>query len=673
MKHSIKKTIAFLLTLLMVVNVCPLAATSDSGEVAEYGPLNLGSRPRPIYLDYELQPGQDAVTLQEITEAAGEPYTNDMILWAQNPDKLVLSSDYRTISNLSSLEDGETGTVWVYDYEGGENKWAIYVTFYPSGRPHRVTILLEEGQDSITLQEIVEAAGEEYTDQLGMYDPKPDTIQFSTDWLTLTNLSSIPANETGSVSVYDWATNEYAIYVTFVAPEAADVKTYVVKQTGTVSQAAILDAAGVTESQYDSYYLLKDDMSQDYSAYLTTNVVDHTVSFLTTELPEEGLLYKLTANGQEPAPFKLLFVGSDNPLNANDGIFTYKLNESNGTATVTGFVDGLDEEIKANITIPATMTWPADSETEYSVTGIAASAFKQDAAIQTVTINSPVFSIGDYAFQECPNLTEVKQTAGGTGSRLTIGQWIFSEEGSTTSKLKVFTSEAGIDNIDYKAFAFTQELETFRAGSGQKTQIGQNAFQNCSGEFFFDGGIGNLGDGSFYNTSATTITTTSIDYAYSNSVSGWPMAPQTDLVLNVAAITDGKLTDSVLTDKLLKYVAGFRNITVNLEQGVSEISAGAFSSFDFDSHETLTVNVNTEDNDATATAAEESIPADQPKLQVNFRMNRENVTGADTAPLPMLEKVGRVTYLDSTPLDTHYHDDVFWYERENGVSRQGGK
>ena len=101
---------------------------------------------------------------------------------------------------------------------------------------------------------------------------------------------------------------------------------------------------------------------------------------------------------------------------------------------------------------------------------------------------------------------------------------------------------------------------------------------------------------------------------------------------------------------------------MNLEYGTKEICSGVFDSFSFDNYDSVTLNINTKENDSKIKVAEDAIPADQSKIQINFRVNRANVTGADVDPLPALEAIGRITYLDSGTLDTHYHDSVFMYE-----------
>ena len=324
-----------------------------------------------------------------------------------------------------------------------------------SPRPHYITIQLKDEQDSITLQEICDAAGDTYSENLACYYQDPATITVSGP--DISNLTSIPYGQQGILYVYDWAggddgQGEWAIIVTFNPP--AEKKKYVVTQTGTVSLAEILDAAGVTESTYDNYIPIKYDSDADYSAYLNVNLRDLTVTFLTTELPAAGCVFKLSANGGEPCPFLLKFIGDDDISNANDGILTYILDEKTGSAVISGFVSGLEDAQKANITIPESITWPKDSETTYTVTGTESRAFEGESSIETVTIQAPVFRIGNYAFYRCTGLKQVAQTAGGSGSKLTIGEHAFDAEGGITTSLESFTSKAGIDPIGQKAFAF---------------------------------------------------------------------------------------------------------------------------------------------------------------------------------------------------------------------------
>ena len=573
MNNMMKRAIAFLITLLLIVNILPASAPADTGE---YGQLNLKKSSRPFYIDIQLEEEQDWMTLEKMLAGTGETISDSFYMYYAEPDTLNVNQYFQEIDGLTSIPQGETGEVWIYDWSAnnGNGEWVACVTFIP--------------------------------------------------------------------------------------PVISEKKFYSVEETGTFTQADILDAAGVTQSKYDQYYLMQDDSTVNYSDYITVHIMEHTVEFQTTNLPNGGLVYKLAANGGDPCPFKLVFIGVNDDKNANDGLFTYKLDDASGTATITGFVNGLSDEQKADIIIPATMTWPKTNGTEYQVTGMIKEAFKSDTHIHTVTINAPIFTIGDYAFCDCSSLTQIKQTVGGADSRLTIGEHAFDAEEHRNSNLKVFTSEAGVDNIGAKAFAFADKLVTFRAGNSRKTEIGTNAFQNCSGDLSFNGGIKNLGYLSFYNTKINTIRTTSIEYAW---YSIWePISSQIDLVLNVSKCANGTLTKDILTGSLLKYVSGFNNIIVNLEYGTKEICSGVFDSFSFDNYDSVTLNINTKENDSKIKVAEDAIPADQSKIQINFRVNRANVTGADVDPLPALEAIGRITYLDSGTLDTHYHDSVFMYE-----------
>ena len=667
MKNAMKRAVAFLITLLMVLNIAPISAPAEN--TGEHEPLALRTsrNTRPYDINIQLEWGQDSITLQEIAESVNDDGIGSFAGYYNSPN--TVSFDGHTIEGLSSVHDGETGSISIYNWDAndGDGEWAFFITFVPAAgwdpRPHEIDIQLNIGQDSIGLQEVCEAAGETYTNDMAFYYPDPNTINVSDDRKTLTNLSSIAEGQNGRVGVYDFATNEWAIWADLIPTNA---KYYCVRQVGEVSQADILDAAGVTVSTYDNYFLIPYDLSVDYSQYLELNVTNHKVKFLTTDLPQSGLIYKLVPNVGGTCPFLLVFVGDNDIRNANDGIFTYRLNETAGTATITGFVYDLGNEKKTDVEIPATMTWPKNNGSEYRVTAIDGNAFKNESDIQTVTIKATNLTVGKHAFQGCTGLTSVKDSL--SDGVLTIGEYAFAE----CANLKYFDSDAGVDKIYGKAFFNDTALVRLKAGAGKKTQLvnehdGQsnsNAFQYCSGELFFNGGISNLGYLSFYDSKVTKITTISIDYAW-NSISGWLYQPQIDLVLNVKQISNGDLTQSQVNN-LLRYTNGFINITLNLKQGVETVSTEAFSGYNFDNCETLTVNVDTEDNDAEITVQDGAIPASKEKLTVNFRVNRVNVTGADTEPLPALERIGRITYLDSKPLDIRYHDDVFWYELENG-------
>ena len=567
MKSTMKKTLSFLLTLLLVLNILPAAAPADTGE---YGQLRLGKSQSTVYVNYSPENGQDTVSLQEITQIAGVEYTDDLVFRSQNPETLTLSSDYRTLSGLTSLAEDETGSVWVYDNAGGDNKWVIHVTIHPAGkRPHCIVIRLEEGQDSITLQEIAAAAGETYTSQLGMYHEKPNTVKFTDNYQKLENLSSIPQGETGSIDIYDWATSEYAIYVTFI-------------------------------------------------------------------------------------PAQL--------MTADDGIFTYTLSGKNKTATVTGFVEGLADSQKANITIPVTITWPRDGGAQYTVTAISNSAFKGDNSIETIAINASKLSIGGYAFEGCSSLNEVTDSvAGGT---LTIGEFAFAD----CSKLKSFSSAAGIDRIYGKAFYNDRALESFTAGPGCKTLISgtgsnwTNEFQLCGGVLTFEGGIEDICIYSFYDTRASKIVTTKLDKVSENA--GYLQG--VELVLNIDEPI-GTLDADKLAE-LMKNSDKFKNVTINLNKGIETLVKDAFDGISLSSYDSVRLNVFA--GEKPVTVEEDCVP-EATNLHVHFELNRADVGGSEL--LAVAENEGRVSFLDSAT-SRIYHDDMFWYELDtiNGKAEVTG-
>ena len=264
MKNSLRKTIAFMLTMLLVLNVFPAAAPADTGE---YGQLNVRQIKRPQYISIQLH-GEDSITLAETAKLAGETLTDDLYFYYTSPDTLQVYWDgydikSQWIEGLSTIQPGETGGVWVYDWaaKNGSGEWAYHVEFVGS---------------------------------------------------------------------------EGTLY-------------YYVDGTGTKTLAEILRATGVKTSDYDQYILIL-ETEGSYSDYLVPNAMNHTVEFKRTDLPTDGITYKLaSANGGVPCPFKIVFLRGDDASNANDGIFTYKIDADNGTSTITGFVNDLDIEKKERL------------------------------------------------------------------------------------------------------------------------------------------------------------------------------------------------------------------------------------------------------------------------------------------------------------------------------------
>ncbi len=557
MKNRVKKAIAFLLTMLLALNILPAASPADTGEI---GPLGL-SLTRGTWI--ELRVGRkDTMTYQEIL---GNYYTDTLDIKAYNIDQ-----SYQTVPGANVVAEWSTKKVY--------------------------------------------------------------------------NLNTIPFETPLKWSIYDGADGTWP-YEAVVYRDAYAV----VDQTGRLSYWDAMSQAGAAYGSQRYDYMVPID-SDACSGLVEWDNENKQFNILSTSLPAKGLAFRIVLGGGTTPPYRLVLLGSDNPEFANDGVLAYSLNESTGTATVTGFWANCPyDETREDVTIPAEITWPKNGGRTYRVTAVDDSAFLRNAYLTKLTIASPVMSIGAHAFEQAP-LTEVHVTGTGENSRLSIGEQAFFACG----ELETFESAPGIAVIGPRAFAYDGALQTLTGGSSQATVIEYtNAFQNTSGELTFGGGISEIAAYTFYGTRVTKITTTEITgnlwNANTNTI---------DLVLN----RDAKIEtlDKAKLNALLKNAAEFKTTTLNLNGGVDTITADVFDGISLDGLGFLTINIG--DNGGTTTVEEGAVPKSN-KLAIHFDMYRADVAGS--AQMIPLEADGEVTYKDSASVSSLFHDDVFWYEKTN--------
>jgi BspA type Leucine rich repeat region (6 copies)/Bacterial Ig-like domain len=164
----------------------------------------------------------------------------------------------------------------------------------------------------------------------------------------------------------------------------------------------------------------------------------------------------------------------------------YTLVSSNNTAIVAGYETSL-----SSITIPNKVT---SNNTEYLVTSINSSAFKNNTTLSTITIGDNITSIGNEAFNGCTSLTNITFGTSITtiGSEVfkdcalssvtipntitTIGSGAFNKCTKMTSV--TFSSTAKITTIDADTFDGCSTLSSITIPSSV-TSIGNNAFRSC--------------------------------------------------------------------------------------------------------------------------------------------------------------------------------------------------
>ena len=164
----------------------------------------------------------------------------------------------------------------------------------------------------------------------------------------------------------------------------------------------------------------------------------------------------------------------------------YTLVSSNSTAIVSGY-----ETSMSSITIPNKVT---SNNTEYLVTSINSSAFKNNTTLSTIIIGDNITSIGSEGFNGCTSLTNITF---GT-SILTIGSEAFKDCALTSVTIPntittigsgafnkctkmtsvTFTSSSKITTIDADTFDGCSTLSSITIPSSV-TSIGNNAFRSC--------------------------------------------------------------------------------------------------------------------------------------------------------------------------------------------------
>ena len=120
----------------------------------------------------------------------------------------------------------------------------------------------------------------------------------------------------------------------------------------------------------------------------------------------------------------------------------------------------------ATLSVPATIT--VDGK-KYTVTAIAANAFKNNKKLTKVTIGANIKTIGKNAFSGCTKITTLKLGKNVT----TIGANAF--KGNTA--LKKITIPKSVTKIGANAFAGCKKATSVKLGAGVKT-IGSGAFKN---------------------------------------------------------------------------------------------------------------------------------------------------------------------------------------------------
>ncbi|MDC7124362.1 MAG: leucine-rich repeat protein, partial [Spirochaetales bacterium] len=142
-------------------------------------------------------------------------------------------------------------------------------------------------------------------------------------------------------------------------------------------------------------------------------------------------------------------------------IITY---DSNGAAVITGY-EGSDTAV----TVPSSVTVDG---VEYSVTGIASEAFKDNTSITSVSVADTVTSIGSSAFSGCTAVTSV-----------TLSNSITSISASTfenCSSLTTITIPESVTSIGDSAFSGCTSITSYIVEGSSPATLGTDSFDGAS-------------------------------------------------------------------------------------------------------------------------------------------------------------------------------------------------
>ena len=160
-----------------------------------------------------------------------------------------------------------------------------------------------------------------------------------------------------------------------------------------------------------------------------------------------------------------------------------------------------------HLSIPSTVTYGG---TQYTVTGVNASAFNRDTTLISLSIPASVQSIGSWTFYNCTALTTVNWNA----NNVTVGSYAFS--GDTNITTLVFGS--GVTKIPNSLCSGWSHLTNLTLPETVDT-IGDYAFQNCSTltAFTIPASVRYIGRYAFWDCSALTAVTIPASVRYISS------------------------------------------------------------------------------------------------------------------------------------------------------------
>ena len=290
----------------------------------------------------------------------------------------------------------------------------------------------------------------------------------------------------------------------------------------------------------------------------------------------------------------------EDPTHLYKGGIKYTLSEgSPNTATVAGcYISGIQD---GALTVPSTIE--VDNKT-YNVTAIGAEAFKDRAALKSVTIDDSVTTIGEKAFSGCTDLASVTIGTGITA----YADWgiEFYDAKGTTQLTAVddikentfFKNTAGKFAMAGKITLVYQDTTANKVISGITT-VTSETFSNCSKDFIsvsIEDGVTSIGDNAFKscaNLASITIsdTVTSIgELAFFECTKLTSITiPQSVTVISNAAFQNcSELKTVEIKGQITKFDSNAFNGCVKLESDLITDSVTEIGNYAFNKCEKLT-------------------------------------------------------------------------------------
>jgi len=248
-----------------------------------------------------------------------------------------------------------------------------------------------------------------------------------------------------------------------------------------------------------------------------------------------------------------------------DGIFYNYLSKSGSGVEVT--YESKDKNYSGDVTIPSSVTY---SGTEYTVYDIGDYAFQNCDELTSVTLPKTVTSIGAYAFQKCTGLTSITMP-----SVRTIDEYAF----ESCSSLTTISLSSNLTSIGECAFSSCTGLTSVSIPS-KVTSIGIWAFMDCSSltTVSIPSSVTSIAYRAFFN--CTSLTSFDVDASNANycSVDGVLFNKDKTTLIQCPAAKSGayEIPDGVTDIESAAFYFCKTLTSVSIPEGVTTINDSTF-------------------------------------------------------------------------------------------------